>query len=418
MDGAFACPECGSSVEIGGMAPGRQVRCGFCDRLLEVPFLPRTADAPWRRRRFGRPKWLNWAWTALAIASITILAVGSFQFVRRQYDSAQQRSINHLLESSRSHESNGRLDQALIDLDTALEIARKAGPSYMSRVGDWRKRRGDLALRDAQHALDRLRDNGPESFSAGTWLNLEARAAHDPDLSSLRTLIAQQFQSALSRQVDFELASAHRDFDSGRVSESLTHCDRIAALIEQLSTDRQLTVRTQTEALVTNLVSTHGAKIQAPQGRFLFGPRSYSSELIPVIVKALDTKGYLPYRESSPWKQQWNHALYLVDMDVREDRQGTYLTTANRLARIEVRLTLSASDRRMPIFQTKPVAISRVPLPKLPVYVSSKLAMAGDQSAEIEKLLYDDARKQIDQMIAHQLSNMPGCPTDRTSAVR
>src|SRR5271167_2047669 len=157
MDGAFACPECGSSVEVGGLAPGRQVRCAFCDRLLEVPFLPRAADAPWRRRRFGRPKWLNWAWAALAIASITILAVGSFQFVRRQYDSAQQRSINHLLESSRSHESNGRLDQALIDLDTALEIARKAGPAYMTRVGDWRKRRGDLALRDLQHALDRLR---------------------------------------------------------------------------------------------------------------------------------------------------------------------------------------------------------------------------------------------------------------------
>ena len=70
MDGAFACPECGSSVEVGGLAPGRQVRCGFCDRLLEVPFLPRAADAPWRRRRFGRPKWLNWAWAALAIVSI------------------------------------------------------------------------------------------------------------------------------------------------------------------------------------------------------------------------------------------------------------------------------------------------------------------------------------------------------------
>ena len=70
MDGSFACPECGSSVEVGGLAPGRQVRCGFCDRLLEVPFLPRAADAPWKRRRFGRPKWLNWAWAALAIASI------------------------------------------------------------------------------------------------------------------------------------------------------------------------------------------------------------------------------------------------------------------------------------------------------------------------------------------------------------
>ena len=43
MDGSFACPECGSDVEVRGLAPGRQVRCGFCHRLLEVPYLPRAA---------------------------------------------------------------------------------------------------------------------------------------------------------------------------------------------------------------------------------------------------------------------------------------------------------------------------------------------------------------------------------------
>ena len=68
MDGSFACPECGSSVEVTGLAPGRQVRCGFCNRLLEVPFLPRAADAPWKRRRFARPKWFIWACAALAVA--------------------------------------------------------------------------------------------------------------------------------------------------------------------------------------------------------------------------------------------------------------------------------------------------------------------------------------------------------------
>ena len=267
-----------------------------------------------------------------------------------------------------------------------------------------------------QHVLDRLRDNAAESFSVGNWLNLEARAARDPDLVVAPHAIAQQFQALSIDKSTSSSRPPRRDFDAGRVGSSLTHCDRIARA-HRTALDRSPVDRPQADGgLVTNLVSTHGAKIQAPQGRFLFGPRSYASEVVPVIVTALETKGYIPYRESSPWQQQWNHALYLVNMDVKEDHQGTYLTTANRLSRIEVRLTLSASDRPMPIFQTKPVAVSRVPLPKLPVYVSSKVAMAGEQSAEIEKLLYDDARKQIDQMIAHQLSNMPGCLTDRPAA--
>ena len=37
MDGSFACPECGSEVEVEGLAPGRQVRCA-------VSVAPFTAD--------------------------------------------------------------------------------------------------------------------------------------------------------------------------------------------------------------------------------------------------------------------------------------------------------------------------------------------------------------------------------------
>ena len=102
MDGSFACPECGSSVEVTGLAPGRQVRCGFCNRLLEVPFLPRAADPPWKRRRFARPKWFLWASAALAVVAVAIVGTGPSDLFTRQYDSAQQRSINQLLESRSS----------------------------------------------------------------------------------------------------------------------------------------------------------------------------------------------------------------------------------------------------------------------------------------------------------------------------
>src|SRR3954462_516084 len=64
MDEAFACPECGTNVQVQGIAPGRQVRCGFCHRLVEVPYLPRAVDPGWRRQRFGRPWWVPWAWAS------------------------------------------------------------------------------------------------------------------------------------------------------------------------------------------------------------------------------------------------------------------------------------------------------------------------------------------------------------------
>ena len=128
MDGTFACPECGSEVEVHGLAPGRQVRCGFCHRLLEVPYLPRAADAPWKRRRFAHAKWVPWAWIALAAISVALVAAGAVKFLKRQYDSIQDRSISQLFDSSRRHEADGQLGEALIDLDTALEMARKIGP--------------------------------------------------------------------------------------------------------------------------------------------------------------------------------------------------------------------------------------------------------------------------------------------------
>ncbi len=124
MDGSFACPECGYKVEVRGLAPGRQVRCGFCHRLLEVPYLPRAADASWKRQRYARPKWVPWAWIALAAVSALILLTGAVQFLKRQYDSIQDRSISQLFDSARRHEADGRLGEALIDLDTALELAQ------------------------------------------------------------------------------------------------------------------------------------------------------------------------------------------------------------------------------------------------------------------------------------------------------
>ena len=105
MDGLFACPECGSDVEVGGLAPGRQVRCGFCQRLLEVPYLPHgraIVEAPTFQVTEMGCVGMGRAGRMLVV----VVAAGAVQFLRRQYDSIQDRSINQLLASS--HQSRGR----------------------------------------------------------------------------------------------------------------------------------------------------------------------------------------------------------------------------------------------------------------------------------------------------------------------
>ena len=88
----------------------------------------------WKRRSFTRrPKWVRWAWIGLERCCWwLILAAGAFKFLRRKYDSIQDRSIQQLLDSSQHHEAEGRLGEALIDLDAALDLAEKAGPDWSS----------------------------------------------------------------------------------------------------------------------------------------------------------------------------------------------------------------------------------------------------------------------------------------------
>jgi hypothetical protein len=418
MDGSFACPECGSNVEVTGLAPGRQVRCGFCNRLLEVPYLPRAADAPWKRRRFARPKWLIWASAALAVSAAAILATGAFRFITRQFDSAQQRSINQLLESSKVSEVDDRLDQALIDLDAAIEMARKAGPSYLARIDRWVKKRPELARREAQHIVDRLRSSDSSSFPLGNWLNVVSRTDKDPDLAPLSASINQQFMAALNQVLDFELVAARRSFASRQILSSLTSCERIAGLLNHLPPGQRTTIRAATEELVIRLISTHGVMIEPPQGVFVFGSRSYTSNMVPAVVNAFEAKGYLPYRKSYRWRDQWKHATYHASIIVSEKLEGDYLSSANRLTRIEVRLTVTKSGQAAPVFQTMPTARSSSPLPKLPLYLSNRLAMSGERTEEVEKLLYDDARGQVDERLAHSLRNMPECPALRASGGR
>jgi hypothetical protein len=409
MDGSFACPECGSPVEVEGLAPGRQVRCAFCHRLLEVPYLRRVPVASWRRRRFGSPRWVPWAWSAIGVVLAVILVAGGMRFWKRHHQSAQEGSIHKLIESSRLHEDAGHFNQALIDLDAALLLAREAEPMDRIRLGEQRARRQELARRDAESVLDRLVREGSAKSPLGDWLNLIARCGHDTDLAALRPRIEERFRSVVKQRSDSELAFARQAFESGTVVASLESCDRIGKLLPHLSPEIRQAVRHEVEALVTRLVETHGIVVEAPQGQFVLGSHSsYVSTMLPVLVKALEAKNYLPNRASSPWRDLWTHALYHLRLDVSESQEGNYLSSENRLTRIEARLTLTSRDDV--VWQTIPTARTTVPLPNLPNYLSTLLAVSPKRREDLERLLYDNARAQIDGKFAYALNNMPSCP--------
>ncbi len=143
----------------------------------------------------------------------------------------------------------------------------------------------------------------------------------------------------------------------------------------------------------------------------MFGRQTYVAQMIPMLEKALEAKGFLPYRESFHWRHEWNHALYQLHLHVSERREGSYLSSANRVTRIEARLTLISRGPDGWRWQTNPTVRSAVPLPNLPAYLSSRLAMSLDRSEEMERLLHDNARSQIHDKFLQALNNMPTCPT-------
>ncbi len=342
MNGSFACPECGGIVELRGLAPGRQVRCAFCQQLLEIPYLPRVPAS--RKRRGSRwPKWVVWSWSAVGLTLAVILVWESVRFWAKHQQSRQRATIDRLIASSEAHERAGHLNEAMIEVDAALELSQNAGESLRMTWEAQRKRRQDLARREVEEILDGLVRHGPSSLPLGDWLNLIARSDRDPDLEPLRLRIAQRFRSAVGQHVDVELTSARRSFDSGKVAVSLQSCDRIAKLLKHLDPESQQARRHDTEELVTRLLASHGVVVESTHGDFIFGSESsYSSRLLPVVVKGLEAKDYLPYRANSPWADLWKHALYRLQVRVSEQTEGNYLSSQSRLTLIRVQLTLTA----------------------------------------------------------------------------
>ena len=217
MDGSFACPECGSEVEVRGLAPGPPGAV----RVLP-PAARGSRICPRGRARLETPSLRAPEVGCVGVGRAERAAgrhpgCGAFQFLRRQYDSIQDRSINRLLDSSRGHEADGRLGEALVDLDAALDLAEKAGPEWSSGIDGERTDDPNSPGATRKQILKHLSRDQSTPFRLGDWLNLIARASRDPDLAAIANEDRRTLSDIRSRtSIGHELAAAGNCFKSGK----------------------------------------------------------------------------------------------------------------------------------------------------------------------------------------------------------
>ena len=384
MDEAFACPECGETVEIRGLAPGRQVRCGFCHRLLEVPYLPRVEESGWKRRRFGRPWWVPWAWTLLGVVTAVVLLIATVRFLEHQERSRLARSIDQLVASSRVHDSEGDLGQAVVDLDAAINLCADQKSGHGELRGRLRATRQDLARREARARLEQLGAESASNFTLGDWLNLEARVAADSDLKNLQSEVASRFQASLqrspamgSRRGPTRVREWAIGDGPGRLRFPGT-CARTSGLHRPVP------------------ISPRGPRARIPdhrphRNRHRTAPRSLPGRVRPQVQRDAwslkCSRGSRPrdscLRSSHPPGEHTGPTRpFRLVLELNESFEGNYMASENRLTRIDAHLRLFAHGQE--VWQTTPTARTAVPLPSLPAYLSTRLALSTTRLDEIE----------------------------------
>jgi hypothetical protein len=416
MGEAFACPECGTTVEVRGVAPGRQVRCGFCQRLLEVPYLPRVEDKRWKRRRFGRPWWVPVAWCTLGFVSVLIVLFAMIRLLGRHERAAMGRTIQGLIASSESKERSGMLSEALVDLDTAINLCSQAeAPECLSLSTQLRPKRGALARQEARACLDQLSENRERPIPVGKWLNLQARTTADADLAPLKSEVLERFHKKLTQVIETDLKEARAAIEAGNATGAFDKCDALPSMLDHLPTQSQASLRREAEQIVLQVIARHGLFIEPPRGTFLRGSESnYNTTMIPAIGKAVRAKGYVPQPSSPAWRDRWSQAPFRLTLNLSERLEGNYMASENRLTRIDAQLSLYHKGKA--IWKTTPTARTAVPLPNLPAYLATRLALSPARIEEFEHLLYLNARKSIDEKFAFFLSHIPPCGQQAVSS--
>ena len=418
MQGSFACPECGCEIRPTGLSPGRQVRCGWCDSLVEVPFFPRADQIvrSRRARRRGRNPWWAWrSWPVWARVAVTLLSAAvvvalAHRVVVSRWQSADETALAQMVETSTKAEKAGRLGDALMELQSVLARAeRMATPPH--GIDELRRRRDDLSLREAEAKLAALSgpiaDPGP---AVGQVLTLRARAMSDPALAGLETAIEAALERLRQTWAEADSVEAAKAFEAGRPDRAMELCERQHRTADELPAAPRHRLQDEAAALARRIIARYGTIVEPVKGQFTLGtPDSYTAQLRPIFLEGLRNHGYLPRPAQPVWPDLWSEAApFRVVFEVVERQDESYLQSPNRISHLEGKMQMVRDGATF--WHDTPNARTQVPVPALPAYQASRVAVSAHRSPDFERLLYNNARAGLLERIGLSIRNLPPCP--------
>jgi hypothetical protein len=420
MDGTFACPECGNSIEPVGLSPGREVRCDWCGSMVEVPYLPRAEQIKRMRhhRASRRSRRLAQSWAiagAVLIGVLLTLAIAD-RFFRSQRRSAHSETFNQLLETSSQAEKSRRFDEALVALESALSLA-DAGECPGVDIEDLRRRRDRLAWLEAEAQLKAMESSTDDPGRAvGRSLTLRMRVAREPALAGLGERVELVLERLQLRRVDGEAALSHAAEEANRFTEAVDLAARVHDHASELAANLRVPRQADARALAARVIGRAGAVVEPVRGHYTLGaPKDYDAVLLPLLATGLRNAGYLTRNHATNWGDLWaTVAPYHLGCDVSESDAGVYLSSPNRLSRIDLRITLSRHGR--PIWSGDPSGVTSVPVPGISAYQASRAAVSNGRSVEFERLLYDNARANLFDRLGTFLRNLPPLTSSAAAA--
>ena len=412
MDGSFACPECGCVIKQNSLAPGREVRCDWCQTWVETPYLSRAepilkmrSTRAWNRRR----RWPVWARPLAVFLLLAIGVASASRLVRSHWHAVEAEALTRLIESAKSSEAAGRYSEALATLEGALSLAGEQSSSHCD-LRALREHRDSLSYIEAKGRLEALESPSKVSDSeraVGFALTLRERCRHDPALAPIAERIDQVLDKRRKDWAEADGKNAVIALDSGRFEESLKLCQHEYQMAEELTKPDRERLQRDSKKLASRIISRSGTVISPTLGQFTNGSSSsYNNMVRPELEGALRVRGYLPRPVDPLWDDLWNSlAPFHVTLSIVEVQNDVYLQSPNRLSQIEARLSVISQGQVVwsDTFKEK----THVPLPKLSAYQASRLAVSDHRSVEFERVLYENARENLRERLALSLRNLP-----------
>jgi hypothetical protein len=346
------------------------------------------------------------AWSSVALlATVVAILVGS-RVVSSRGRAARDVTLAEILGSAELAEKSGRTSRALSEVEAALALLRASESEESDRISELTRRRDRLSVREAEERL--AASTGLEPVAAvGDLLTLQARARQDRALGSMTSTISAAIEAARRRQAAADLDAARRALAEGRPFDALSLGERSLVVADKLGTEASKAAVADADALMAPILGRIGVIVVQSPGQYTLGSaEAYETSLGPIIGEGLRRQGFAPRPPRGPARLLWDrHAAYRFNFQIAEVQDALYLQSKSRVSAITASLTLSSDGATK--WSARVTGKTQVPLPDLPAYVGSRLAVSDHREPEAERRLYENARTSMLDLVGFNLKGIP-----------